>query len=138
MNTAGDGKNELIVAPSPAPRPAPLFAPTRKAARRFLEFFTAQINNAHTRRAYLNATRRFADWCASQDMHELTQVEPFHVAAFVHDLQDELSPPSVKQHLAAIRMLFDWLGTGHVIEANPAHSVRGPREDRKRTRLNSS
>jgi site-specific recombinase XerC len=61
-----------------------------------------------------------------KDIHELTQVEPFHVAAFVHDLQDELSPPSVKQHLAAIRMLFDWLVTGHVIEANPAHSVRGP------------
>jgi site-specific recombinase XerD len=49
------------------------------------------------------------------------------VAAFVHDLQDELSPPSVKQHLAAIRMLCDWLVTGHVIETNPAHSVRGPR-----------
>jgi integrase/recombinase XerD len=42
-------------------------------------------------------------------------------------LQEELSPPSVKQHLAAIRMLFDWLVTGHVIETNPAHSVRGPR-----------
>jgi site-specific recombinase XerD len=45
----------------------------------------------------------------------------------VHDLQDELSPPSVKQHLAAIRMLFDWLVTGHVIDSNLAHSVRGPR-----------
>jgi site-specific recombinase XerC len=62
--------------------------------------------------------------CASKDIHELTQVQPFHVAAFVHDLQDELSPPSVKQHLAAIRMLFDWLVTGHVIETNPAHAVR--------------
>jgi site-specific recombinase XerD len=62
-----------------------------------------------------------------KDNPELAQVEPFHVAAFVHDLQDELLPPSVKQHLAAIRMLFDWLVTGHVIEANPAHSVRGPR-----------
>jgi integrase/recombinase XerD len=41
--------------------------------------------------------------------------------------QDKLSPPSVKQHLAAIRMLFDWLVTGHVIYTNPAHSVRGPR-----------
>src|SRR6202042_3825937 len=92
-----------------------------------LEFFTAQINNAHTRRAYMNATRRFADWCASKEIHELTQVEPFHVAAFVHDLQDELSPPSVKQHLAALRMLFDWLVTGHVIETNPAHAVRGPK-----------
>jgi site-specific recombinase XerD len=75
----------------------------------------------------MSATRRFADWCASKEIHELTQVEPFHVAAFVHDLQDGLSPPSVKQHLAAIRMLFDWLVTGHVIETNPAHSVRGPR-----------
>src|SRR6201988_3683161 len=127
MKPAGDGENELIIAPSQDLQPAPLFAPTRKAAWRFLEFFTAQINNAHPRRAYLNAPRRFADWCASKDLHELAQVEPFHVAAFVHDLQDELSPPSVKQHLAAIRMLFDWLVTGHVIETNPAHSVRGPR-----------
>jgi site-specific recombinase XerD len=111
MKTAGDGLNELIIAPSEELLPASLFAPTRKAAKRFLEFFTAQINNAHTRRAYVNATRRFADWCASKDLHELTQVEAFHVAAFVHDLQDELSPPSVKQHLAAIRMLFDWLVT---------------------------
>ena len=59
-----------------------------------------------------------------KDIHELTQVEPFHVAAFVHDLQDELSPPSVKQHLAAIRMLFDWLVTGHVIDTNPVWSAK--------------
>jgi integrase/recombinase XerD len=127
MKPAGDSINELIIAPSPDLQPAPFFAPTRKAARRFLEFFTAQINNAHTRRAYVNATRRFAEWCVSKYIHELTQVQPFHVASFVHDLQDELSPPSVKQHLAAIRMLFDWLVTGHVIDTNPAHSVRGPR-----------
>jgi site-specific recombinase XerD len=87
---------------------------------------TPQINNAHTRRAYLNATRRFADWCAYHDIHELAQVQPFHVEAFVHDLQDELSPPSVKQHLAAICMLFDWLVTGHVIDTNPAHSAPRP------------
>ena len=79
MNLAGDGTNELIIAPSEDLRPAPLFALTRKAAKRFLEFFTAQINNAHTRRAYVNATRRFADWCSSKDLHELAQVQPFHV-----------------------------------------------------------
>jgi len=49
------------------------------------------------------------------------------VAAFIKDLQDELSPPTVKQHLAALRMLFDWLVTGHVIDVNPAHAVRGPK-----------
>jgi hypothetical protein len=52
----------LIVVPSPDLLPAPLFAPTPKAAKRVLEFFTAQVNNDHTRKAYLNATRRFATW----------------------------------------------------------------------------
>ena len=87
--------NEIAIAPSPEFRPAALFTPTPKAARRVLEFFTAQINNDHTRRAYMNATRRFADWCARQNIDALERVEPFHVAAFIKDLQDELSPPSV-------------------------------------------
>ena len=39
-----------------------------------------------------------------------------------------MSAPSVKQHLACIRMLFDWLVTGQVVPVNPAHSVRGPRQ----------
>jgi tetratricopeptide (TPR) repeat protein len=72
----------------------------------------------------MNATRRFADWCADKNIDALEYVEPFHVAAFIKDLEDELSPPSVKQHLAALRMLFDWLVTGHVIDVNPAHAVR--------------
>ena len=38
-----------------------------------------------------------------------------------------VSKPSVKQHLAGLRMLFDWLVVGHVIEINPAHAVRGPK-----------
>ena len=54
-------------------------------------------------------------------------MQAFHVAAFIKDLQGELSPPTVKQHLAALRMLFDWLVTGHVLEVNPAHAVRGPK-----------
>ena len=33
----------------------------------------------------------------------------------------------MKQHLAAIRGVFDWLVTGHVLDTNPAHAVRGPR-----------
>lgn len=43
------------------------------------------------------------------------------------DPQAERAAPSVKQHLAAIRMLFDWLVTGQVIPSNPALAVRGPR-----------
>ena len=119
--------NQLVPFPAPAVLPARLFAPTPKAAKRVLEFFTAQINNDHTRKAYLNATRRFAEWCGAHDLHELAQVQPFHVAAFVKELQSQLAPPTVKQHLAALRMLFDWLVTGHVIDVNPAHAVRGPK-----------
>jgi integrase len=49
------------------------------------------------------------------------------VAAYIETLQEQLAPPSVKQHLAAIRMLFDWLVTGQVVPHNPAASVRGPK-----------
>jgi hypothetical protein len=32
----------------------------------------------------------------------------------------------VKQQLAAVRMLFDWLITGQVAPSNPASAERGP------------
>ena len=105
--------HEIILSPANELRPAALFTPTPKAARRVLEFFTTQINNDHTRLAYLNATRRFARWCEEHGISELAGVELFHVAASIKDLQDKarpeklLSAPTVKQHLAAIRMMFD-------------------------------
>src|SRR6202790_707279 len=118
---------EIILPPAPELQPATVFTPTPKAAKRVLEFFTAQINNDHTRKAYLNATRRFAAWCAARGIAQLADVQPVHVAAFVKEMQGEFSAPTVKQHLAALRMLFDWLVTGHVLDVNPAHAVRGPK-----------
>ena len=51
-----------------------------------------------------------------------------HVAAYLKGLEkEELSEPTIKQHLAAIRMLFDWLVVGQVMPLNPAHAVRGPK-----------
>jgi site-specific recombinase XerD len=50
-----------------------------------------------------------------------------HVAAYIELLHGERAAPTVKQHLACIRMLFDWLVIGQVMPTNPAHSVRGPR-----------
>ncbi len=117
----------LILSPAPSLQPAKLFTPTPKATKRVLEFFTAQINNDHTRKAYLNATRRFAEWCDARGIAQLADVEAFHVVAFVKELQGEFSAPTVKQHLSALRMLFDWLVTGHVLDVNPAHSVRSPK-----------
>lgn len=89
---------QLVLSPASDLLPAKLFAPTPKAAQRFIEFFTAQINNDHTRKAYLNATRRFAAWCDAHTLHRLADVQPFHVAAFVKELQGRFAPPTVKQH----------------------------------------
>lgn len=119
--------NDIILSSAPELAPATIFAPTQKAARRTLEFFTAQINNDHTRKAYMNATRRFSQWCAEHGILHLGDVQALHVAAFIKDLQRDFSPPTVKQHLAALRTLFDWLVIGQILEVNPAHAIRGPK-----------
>ena len=98
-----------------------------KTAWRFLEFFTVNIRNSNTRAAYGRAAGSFLRWCEDLGIAELGQVQPVHVAAYIEQLQAERSAPTVKQHLACLRMLFDWLVTGQVIPSNPAHSVRGPR-----------
>ncbi len=40
---------------------------------------------------------------------QLADVQAFHVAAFIKELQDEFSSPTFKQHLSVLRMVFDWL-----------------------------
>jgi integrase/recombinase XerD len=108
-----------------AARPPALFLPHPKAAERFFDFFTANIRNKNTRRAYCKAVCRFAEWCEAKGLRDLAGVKPFHVAAYIEGLG--LAKPTVKQQFAALRMLFDWLVVGHVIEVNPAHAVRGPK-----------
>ena len=76
--------------------------------------------------AYGQAVRKFFLWCEGKRLH-LERIQPIHVAAYVEQLGEELSRPTVKQHLAAIRMLFDYLVTGQVVPMNPASSVRGPK-----------
>jgi site-specific recombinase XerD len=94
------------------------------AAEKFIEFFTAQIRNRNTREAYARAVGQFMAWCEKRGL-SLHSIRPVHVAAYIEKLS--LSPPSVKQHLAAIRMLFDWLVVSQVIPMNPAAAVRGPK-----------
>jgi site-specific recombinase XerD len=101
--------------------------PDAKAEKRFFEFFTAHLANDHTRKAYLNAVKSFAVWCELQSLRELAGVQPIHIAAYIQTIKSRYAAPTVKQHLAAIRMLFDWLVIGHVIEGNPAHAVRAPK-----------
>jgi integrase/recombinase XerD len=58
-----------------------------------------------------------------------------HVAGFIKDLQRDFSAATVKQHLAGLRILFDWLVTGHVLETNPAHAVHGPKHVVKKGKI---
>ena len=99
----------------------------KRAGVRFLEFLAAQIRNPHTRRAYARAVGEFLSWCESVGVTSLPDVQPLHVASWIELQGREVSAPSVKQQLAAIRHLFDWLVTGQIVPANPAASVRGPR-----------
>ncbi len=107
--------------------PALIAGAGKRTAWRFVEFFTVNIRNPNTRAAYGRAAGAFLRWCEGQGIASLAGVQPVHVAAYIEQLQAELSAPTVKQHLACIRMLFDWLVTGQVVPSNPAHSVRGPR-----------
>ena len=103
-----------------------LFADTPKTEQRFWEFFTANIRNPNTRRAYLTAAYRFADWCEAHGL-ALERIAPMGVAAYVEQLTKTHAPATVKQHLAALRMLFDWLVVGQIVAFNPASAVRGPK-----------
>jgi len=114
------------VASRAAPSPALVAFSGARASRRTIEFLTAHIRNAHTRRAYHRAARRFLAWCTARGL-TLDQVESPDVAAYVEELARSLAALSVKQHLAALKHWMDWLVTGHVLETNPAQAVRGPR-----------
>jgi site-specific recombinase XerD len=94
--------------------------------REHLHSLTATSRNANTRKAYGRPILDFFAWC---HRHRLTfaAIKPRHVAAYVEILTREKLAPTVKQHLAAIRMCFDWLTSGGNLDVSPASSVRGPK-----------
>ncbi|MEO6608165.1 MAG: tyrosine-type recombinase/integrase [Aestuariivirga sp.] len=112
--------------------PALISASGEKVAVRFIEFFTANIHNPNTRRAYAKGIGHFMRWCEAQGIVSLATITPVHVAIYIKELSQTKSAPTTKQRLAAIRMLFDWLVTGGTLPMNPAHAVRGPKHRVKR------
>src|SRR5438552_3277009 len=100
----------------------------------YIDFFTATIRNRNTRAAYARACWQFFDWCAAHGL-ELTTVRPFHVAAWIEDFPG--SKPTVKQKLAAVRMLCDFLVVRQITPSNPACRSRSKvrRQKRQNARL---
>jgi site-specific recombinase XerD len=106
--------------------PSLIAAAGDQAAWRYIDFFTANIRNPNTRRAYARACQTFFAWCDERGL-SLATIRPFDVSTYIESRQQTHSAPDVKQQLAAIRMLFDWLITGQVVPINPAAAVRGPK-----------
>ena len=109
--------------------PALLADAGEETARQTVDFFTVKIRNKNTRRAYASAIARFCTWCEQRSI-ALAQLQPVIVAAYIE--QHGGSAPTVKQHLAAIRMLCDYLVVHGVLRMNPAAAVRGPKYSAKR------
>jgi hypothetical protein len=55
--------NEFVLTPAAWLQLASLFTPDAEGRAARPRVFSAQTNNDHTRKAYLNAARRFSDWC---------------------------------------------------------------------------
>jgi site-specific recombinase XerD len=122
-------RRELIAL---SPLPGLFVSPGGDAAERFVDFFAASIRNRHTRRAYYHVACSFASWTASVGVKDLQLVTPLHVATYIEALTRSHSRPTAKQHLAALRRLFDWLVVARVCDTNPAQVVRGPKYSARR------
>src|ERR1700730_6699773 len=110
------------------PVPAIIADAGAKASEHFLEFFAATIRNPNTRAAYVQAAAQFFRWCEEYQL-QLATIRPLHVSAYIES--KPLTAPSIKQHLAALRGLFNWLVIKQVVPDNPALFVKGPKFSRK-------
>jgi hypothetical protein len=110
----------LLPCPSGPELPTLIVHAGEKTAWRFLEFFTVKIRHKNTRAAYGQVAGSFLRWCEGRGISRIEDVQPVHVAAYIEEQGKVRAAPTVKQHLACIRMLFDWLVTGQVVASNPA------------------
>ena len=117
---------ETRLEPQGHPLPGIIAEAGERTAHRFIEFFAATIRNKHTRTAYIHAVARFLEFCEVRTL-TLDRIDSLLVASYIEHLTQIRSAPTVKLHLAAIRVCLDWLVSGGALDVNPAWSVRGPK-----------
>src|SRR3984957_12839903 len=120
----------VVVSPQSSLVPTLITRAAPETRKKFFEFFTVPIRNANTRAAYYRAIQRFLAWAERAGYQDLEDIEPITVAAYIEILQRQAAPPTVKQHMAAIRMLFSWLTEKGVLAMNPAREVKTERFSR--------
>src|SRR6516164_10810534 len=98
-----------IVAAQTFPAPILIERAGPSTRKKFFEFFTVPIRNAHTRAAYYRAIQQFLAWVKRAGYRHIEDIEPITVAAYIEFLQRQAAPAKVKQHMAANRMLFSRL-----------------------------
>ena len=74
-----------------------------RAAKRFLDFFAASIENDNTRMAYYRAACSFFAWLEEHGIGELADIEPFHGAAYLKALKVSAAGDRAVRERAAAR-----------------------------------
>src|ERR1700757_3785968 len=102
--------NALAIVTTDFAMPAILAAASPKARKRVLEFFGASIRNENTRKAYMTACAAFFAFLADNDVTALEDIGPLHSASYLEAMKGaKRSAATQKQHMAGVRMLFDYL-----------------------------
>src|SRR5690242_934253 len=120
VDTPSDSDRQLTVTRPAAPAiptaaavvvPGIIADAGERASKRFLEFFGANIRNRNTRTAYMHAVARFFAWCDQNQIGQLADIEPLHIAAYIEALKvrkkhkagaepqlKDATKPTTKQH----------------------------------------
>ena len=103
-------------------------AKREKVKETLLNIIEGRIQNPNTRSAYRTAWRGFFNFCSEYKL-DLERVKPYHFGLFL-----KRHPGSVatqRQHLAAVRVLFDHLLEQGLVDLNPAARAKPPRLERE-------
>lgn len=86
----------------------------------------ASLRSRNTRAAYERAFARFFEFCSSAGiaLPELTAID---VIAYVTGVAQQDSAATAKQHLIALRKLFDHLQVADVVAFNPTAGLKSPK-----------
>jgi hypothetical protein len=98
----------------------------RRGKERLPAIFAGKNAISSTNRS--QAIGQFLDWCQRAGFSNIEDIEPIHVAAYIE--QHSGSAATIKQHMAAIRMMFSWLTEKGILAINPAREVKTPKFSR--------
>ena len=104
-----------------SPVPKIIEAAGPRAEVQYMTFYLNAQFTTNTKTAYWSANYRFLDWCGSRGL-ELHGINSDVVLSYFHN--QRFSASALRQHLSAIRKLFDWLADGKTVIGNPTTAIK--------------